>query len=445
MLGFGEDVIMENCMPNTHLGTQDNPLSDASRTRLTFKDTLMGKDNNHEDTTIHPDEEGSISDNEDGGEQIEEEGYPQIKLSREEKARLRRPLRQTLIAKVLGRTIGYNYLFRRINSLWKPKAKIEMVAMENDYYIVKFASIDDYEFAKYEGPWMIMDHYLITKEWSPNFNPLADNTEKLLAWVRFPCLPIEYYDQEFLMKVGSKIGRPIKVDQATSLISRGKFARLCVEVDITKPLLAKFKIRRRVIRIEYEGLHLICFHCGIHGHHKEQCSSIKVDGKHGALPEEGKDHSDDQNREEPNLAEIKEKFGPWMMVTRNIRKFERGKDKSFSKFGNNERRKERVWMEIFFKKINLDMNLEDNTDMGLHMDGPDISHEGTSNHRTLDGKGRRPNVQVNYKELRTRGNEGVHPMEMEKQTQFRDKNREKINDRYKSRQAAAAEEQTIQS
>ena len=43
------------------------------------------------------------------------------------------------------------------------------------------------------------------------------------------------------MKVGEKIRKPIRIDQTTRLVSRGKFARLCVEVDITKPLLSKFK------------------------------------------------------------------------------------------------------------------------------------------------------------------------------------------------------------
>lgn len=59
--------------------------------------------------------------------------------------------------------------------------------------------------------------------------------------------------------------RPIRVDQATSLVSRGKFARIWVEVDITKPLLAKFMIRRKARRIEYEGIHLICFNYGVYG------------------------------------------------------------------------------------------------------------------------------------------------------------------------------------
>jgi predicted metal-binding protein len=55
-----------------------------------------------------------------------------------------------------------------------------------------------------------------------------------------------------------------------------------MEVDLTKPLLAKFQLRRRVRKIVYEGLHLICFHCGQYGHRKEACPHIQ----HAANPEE---------------------------------------------------------------------------------------------------------------------------------------------------------------
>lgn len=63
------------------------------------------------------------------------------------------------------------------------------------------------------------------------------------------------------MKISSrksepKFGRPIKVDGTTSLISKGKFARIYIEVDITKRLLSKFELEGKKHPIEYEGIHL---------------------------------------------------------------------------------------------------------------------------------------------------------------------------------------------
>ena len=60
--------------------------------------------------------------------------------------------------------------------------------------------------------------------------------------IRIPCLPIEYYDKKFMMQLGAKVGRPVRVDEAISLVSRVHFMRICVEVDLSKPLLSKFKL-----------------------------------------------------------------------------------------------------------------------------------------------------------------------------------------------------------
>lgn len=51
-----------------------------------------------------------------------------------------------------------------------------------------------------------------------------------------------------------------------------------MEVDIIKPLKSKFSLKIRVRTIEYEMIHLVCFNCGIYGHHKENCS-LNADGK----------------------------------------------------------------------------------------------------------------------------------------------------------------------
>ncbi|XP_031120285.1 uncharacterized protein LOC116023425 [Ipomoea triloba] len=112
---------------------------------------------------------------------------------------------------------------------------------------------------------------LAVKDWEPDFDPMRDETQRLLVWARFPCLSIEYYDYEFLMRVGDMIGKAMKVDPATSMASRSLFARVCVEVDITKSFLAWFTLRNKMRTIEYEGLHLVCFKCGMVGHWKEGC------------------------------------------------------------------------------------------------------------------------------------------------------------------------------
>ena len=53
--------------------------------------------------------------------------------------------------------------------LCRPKANFDQVAMDNGFLLVKFVLVDDYEFAKYGGSWLIFNHYSI-RPWVPNFD-----------------------------------------------------------------------------------------------------------------------------------------------------------------------------------------------------------------------------------------------------------------------------------
>lgn len=86
---------------------------------------------------------------------------------------------------------------------------------------------------------MIGDNYHHVQRWKPIF--MAEKAKKakitsLPVWVRILLLPIEYYSEGWLRRVGNRIGRMIKVDATTLIPSRGKIIRVCVEVDLKKPL-----------------------------------------------------------------------------------------------------------------------------------------------------------------------------------------------------------------
>ena len=88
---------------------------------------------------------------------------------------------------------------------------------------------------------------------------------KIAAWVRISQLPLDYYNKGMLYVVGNQIGQVVKIDNTTLRRTKGRFARICVMLDLTKPLLPSIMINGVEKRIEYEGLHLICFGCGKYG------------------------------------------------------------------------------------------------------------------------------------------------------------------------------------
>lgn len=177
------------------------------------------------------------------------------------------------------------------------------------------------------GPWIIGGHYLTVRQWAPNFDPSVDVINKVIAWIRFPGLPVEYYNSLALTRMGSLVGKVIQIDRNTEDAVRGRFARLCVEVDLSKALLPKLVVGKHIQTVEYEGLHMICFHCGRFGHRREGCPSVIVNEQPNQNaappPEKSADKEDDSI------------FGPWMIAQRRSRKSqstssEKGKSNSKS-------------------------------------------------------------------------------------------------------------------
>lgn len=133
----------------------------------------------------------------------------------------------------------------------------------------------------------------------------------LTAWVRIPHLAVEYFDQDFLKKVGGKIGKVLRIDHNTASADRGQFTRLSVELDLAKPLLSKFWLKGKVWKIQYEGLRMICFSCGKIGHSDDKCIAVKDatdNDMHTTEP-----NAQGINTEHPHLIEDQD-FGSWMMV-----------------------------------------------------------------------------------------------------------------------------------
>ncbi|KAI9087884.1 hypothetical protein K1719_030214 [Acacia pycnantha] len=141
------------------------------------------------------------------------------------------------------------------------------------------------------------------KRWKPEFNPKFQKMDSVVAWVRFPDLPAPLFDKKFLLNLGNSIGKAIRLDIHTAQRARGKFLRMCVELDLTKPLVPKFSVDGKVLSVVYESLGLLCKNCGCFGHTKEGCEAFTK--KHN---EEGMDVEglDEINKSVPAIPEVKE-------------------------------------------------------------------------------------------------------------------------------------------
>ncbi|XP_059288464.1 uncharacterized protein LOC132041789 [Lycium ferocissimum] len=115
---------------------------------------------------------------------------------------------------------------------------------------------------------------------NPISSPLKQNICLRRFGLRLPQLPTKFYDAIVLAKIGNKIGRLIKIDACTSSTLLGRYARLCVELPIDKPVLTHIFIGSHRQQILYEGENFLCTNCGKLRHIAGQCSLIVNSSNH---------------------------------------------------------------------------------------------------------------------------------------------------------------------
>ncbi|CAN1152854.1 hypothetical protein LINPERHAP2_LOCUS19015 [Linum perenne] len=236
---------------------------------------------------------------------------PQIRFSEEEVKQFYKPWSKALVVRVLEKSFGYLGLRRRLEYLWAKGGRIQVSDLSNDYFLVRFSDVDDYHRAAFQGPWKMYDYYITVARWTPSFNE-EEAIQKILTWVRLPKLPIHFFNHTAVNRIGNHIGKTIRMDLATAEGARARYARVCVEIDLSKPLLGKYMIGDRVFYVEYESIENICYECGFYGHKIGSCPSSK-----SSIPEDVPSNvekvSEHKETEEGDT-------GSWMVVTRKQKK-----------------------------------------------------------------------------------------------------------------------------
>ncbi|KAI9080164.1 hypothetical protein K1719_037842 [Acacia pycnantha] len=271
--------------------SQDTPMGDdivvAAEPKVpSFKDKLLNTDSNpmledDEDIVL---EQGDVSIGLNGM-------IPTVDFATHVLDTLNKKMGLTVVVKLLGRKIGYHYLRSQLQSLWKPSGQLKLIDLHDDCFLVRFQDDLDYQNALLTGPWMIFGHYLT--------------------------LPARYYHKSIICSIGGVFGDVIKVDYNTDSGERGKFARIAVVIDLTKPLISKIMVDGEIIFVEYEGLPVICYNCGKYGHLQNACTaSLAIaPGAQSEMASTAVPNAPSSDQ----LARESSHFGSWMQVQRRRR------------------------------------------------------------------------------------------------------------------------------
>lgn len=152
---------------------------------------------------------------------------------------------------------------------WKPIEEVPLIYLGSDFFLLKFQKEENMINALHDGPWFILNHFLSVRRWESKFLASKAQLTYSAIWIRLLELPTEFYDIEILQKLGSKVGKLLKIDACTSDTTRERYASLCIEVLLDKPLKFYIYIGTHKQTILYEGLNLLCVNCGRLGHNKK--------------------------------------------------------------------------------------------------------------------------------------------------------------------------------
>ncbi|KAL0334478.1 UNVERIFIED_CONTAM: hypothetical protein Sradi_4659700 [Sesamum radiatum] len=113
-------------------------------------------------------------------------------------------------------------------------------------------------------------------KWSPTFTPENESSITPI-WVSFPELPAHLFRKDALFAIANNIGTPLQIADSTFYQYNLANARVCVEIDLLKPLLKEIDLKicgaTIVQNIVYEQIPNYCSLCKHVGHRDAECYS----------------------------------------------------------------------------------------------------------------------------------------------------------------------------
>lgn len=231
---------------------------------------------------------------------------PEVFIPTEIHERLCAPWRNSIIIKLLGKSISFFTLQARLHKEWKTTKDFDIIDVGLGYYVVRFYSEADCQQVLTSGPYKIFDHYLTVQPWEPNFQPARAKIIKTAVWIHLESAPMEQFTGPILKFLASTLGKPIKIDYTTMLATRGRFARVCVELDLSKTLPVCIKLRRKPRRRRRPPTVVLRLH-----QPRNQRTQSSASGK---WPEKSTENQDPKKESSPQ---------PTLQRTRNLTKRER--------------------------------------------------------------------------------------------------------------------------
>lgn len=170
-------------------------------------------------------------------------------------------------------------VIKAMNKAWKPKHGMSSRVLEESKLIVfHFSDAIERDWVLKNQPWLYRGYLFAVKKFTRGNEHLQPSSvDHASFWARLYDVPISCMNETSLRLFAKQIGTLESVD-ASDEDSIGKFVRIKISINITKPLMRGITIRAKGKRLwlplKYESLPIYCLSCGTIGHEQKRCQSI---------------------------------------------------------------------------------------------------------------------------------------------------------------------------
>ncbi|KAL5748488.1 hypothetical protein ACOSP7_025530 [Xanthoceras sorbifolium] len=170
-----------------------------------------------------------------------------------------------------------------IVKIWSTVKDFEVESVSINLFVFQFKCPWDRKRILEGGHWAFDRNLLALKEAS-GVGRISDVNFNLTPfWIQLHNLPLACMCREVGLMLGGLIGKMIEIDGGSSGSCLGKFIRVRVMLDVSKPLLRGLRVKvghpEEIYSVVlcYEKLPNFCYFCGKLWHHVQECSELSGD------------------------------------------------------------------------------------------------------------------------------------------------------------------------
>ncbi|XP_070001910.1 uncharacterized protein [Nicotiana sylvestris] len=137
---------------------------------------------------------------------------------------------------VVGNTPTIGSIERFVAAQWGKVRKPKVLYHSDGYFTILMHIVEEGDEVLMNVPYIMNNRPVILKAWAERFDFNEEVLKTIPLWVKFPKLPLNYWSNKALSKIRSGLGKPLYADACITVADRISYARILIEMDITRTL-----------------------------------------------------------------------------------------------------------------------------------------------------------------------------------------------------------------